>query len=100
MAVHFQRHHGRDVVWAGGYSGFGGSASRFGARVGLAVLDREGRTETRLRFARELPSWIPPNPSGGLGAARTLHALDTADAKGGWRRRWLRMVVRLGCPLH
>ncbi|MEE4381198.1 MAG: FAD-dependent oxidoreductase [Pseudomonadales bacterium] len=100
MAVHFQRYHGGDVVWAGGYSGFGVSASRFGARVGLAVLDREDRPETRMRFARELPSWIPPEPFRGLGAALTLYALDTADAKGGWRRPWLRLVQALGFPLH
>ncbi len=33
MAVHFQRYHDDKVVWAGGYSGFGISASRVGARA-------------------------------------------------------------------
>ncbi len=36
MAVHYQRYHGGNMVFAGGYSGFGVTASRFGARVALA----------------------------------------------------------------
>ncbi len=39
MAVHYQRYHQGNMVYAGGYSGFGVTASRFGARVGLAILD-------------------------------------------------------------
>ncbi|MCP3687581.1 MAG: FAD-dependent oxidoreductase, partial [Gammaproteobacteria bacterium] len=35
MAVHYQRYHDGNMVYAGGYSGFGVTASRFGARVGL-----------------------------------------------------------------
>jgi glycine/D-amino acid oxidase-like deaminating enzyme len=99
MAVHFQHYFGGDVIWAGGYSGFGVSASRFGARVGLAILDREDLPATELAFARTEPGWIPPDPFRSLGAALTLHALDTADERGGWRRLWLRFVERLGFPL-
>ena len=99
MAVHFQRYFAGDVVYAGGYSGFGVSASRFGARVGLAVLDGVDLPETRMAFARSEPGWIPPEPFRGIGAALTLHALDTADEKGGWRRPWLRFVEALGFPL-
>lgn len=33
MAVHFQRYHRDKAVYVGGYSGFGVSASRFGARI-------------------------------------------------------------------
>lgn len=99
MAVHFQRYFDGDVIWAGGYSGFGVSASRFGARVGLALLDGEDLPETRMRFATTLPAWIPPEPLRWLGARITMHALDTADARGGWRRPWLAMIGRLGFPL-
>ena len=99
MAVHFQRYHGERMVFAGGYSGFGVSASRFGARVGLAILDGLDAPELRMRFARSEPGWIPPDPLRSLGAAITLHALDAADARGGWRRPWIRLVERLGFPL-
>lgn len=99
MAVHFQHYFDGAVIWAGGYSGFGVSASRFGARTGLALLDGETTEATGLAFARSEPGWIPPDPFRGLGAALTLYALDTADAKGGWRRPWLRFVESLGFPL-
>jgi len=99
MAVHFQHYYGGDVIWAGGYSGFGVSASRFGARIGLALLDRDPIPETRMAFARGEPNWIPPDPFRAIGAAMTLYALDTADARGGWRRPWLRFVESLGFPL-
>lgn len=99
MAVHFQRYFDGAAIWAGGYSGFGVSASRFGARVGLALLDGEDLPETRMRFATTLPAWIPPEPLRWLGARITMHALDTADARGGWRRPWLSLIGRLGFPL-
>ena len=99
MAVHFQRYFDGRAIWAGGYSGFGVSASRFGARVGLALLDGDDLPETRMRFATTLPAWIPPEPLRWLGARITMHALDTADARGGWRRPWLSMIGRLGFPL-
>lgn len=99
MAVHFQTYHGGDVVWAGGYSGFGVSTSRFGARIGLAKLYRADLPELQMAFARTMPGRIPPEPLRWLGAQITLHAIDTADELGGWRRPWLRMVERMGFPL-
>ena len=99
MAVHFQRYFGGRVVYAGGYSGFGITASRFGADVALALLDGQDRPETRMAFAATLPNRIPPEPFRQLGAAITMHALDTADEKGGWRRLWLKLVEKMGFPL-
>ncbi len=99
MAVHFQRYFRGRAIYAGGYSGFGITASRFGARVGLALLDQSERPETGMAFAATLPSLIPPEPFRYLGAAITMHALDTADEKGGWRHSWLRMVGKMGFPL-
>ena len=99
MAVHFQTYQDGDAVWAGGYSGFGVSTSRFGARVGLAKLDGEDLPELKLDFARTMPNVIPPEPFRWIGAKITLHALDTADEKGGWRRPWLRLVQAMGFPL-
>ncbi|MCB1446787.1 MAG: FAD-dependent oxidoreductase [Rhizobiaceae bacterium] len=100
MAVHFQRYHGNKVVYAGGYSGFGISASRFGARVALDILNGSTLPESRLEFATKLPNMVPPEPFRWLGAQITMNALDTADARGGWRLPWLRFVSALGFPLH
>ncbi|MCK5365001.1 MAG: hypothetical protein KAR22_18615 [Gammaproteobacteria bacterium] len=99
MAVHFQRYHGGKVIYAGGYSGFGVSASRFGARLGLALLDDPSAPELKLDCAATLPNYIPPEPFRWIGAKITIKALGDADEKGGWRRHWLRFVHALGFPL-
>ena len=99
MAVHFQSYHQGDVVWAGGYSGFGISTSRFGARVGLAKLDGQDLPELKMDFATSMPNRIPPEPFRWIGSKITLYALDTADDKGGWRKAWLRLVQAMGIPL-
>ncbi|MCY1242322.1 hypothetical protein D9M72_552750 [compost metagenome] len=99
MAVHFQRYYSEKVVYAGGYSGFGVSASRFGARIALDILDGSKTPESRLDFATSLPNAIPPEPFRWLGAQVTMYALDTADKSGGWRKPWLKMVSAMGFPL-
>ena len=99
MAVHFQHYYGGKAIYAGGYSGFGVSASRFGADIGLALLDGSDRPECRLAFASTMPRRIPPEPFRNIGAKITMYALDTADEKGGWRVPWLKFVTRLGFPL-
>jgi len=99
MAVHFQRYFDGKAIYAGGYSGFGITASRFGATIGLALLDGAERPETNMAFASMKPRWLPPEPFRQLGAEITMHALDTADEKGGWRRAWLAMIEKMGFPL-
>ena len=99
MAVHFQKYHDNKMIFAGGYSGFGVTATRFGARVGLALLDGEAIPETRMGFAKRLPAYIPPEPFRWLGAKITMYALDTLDEKGGWRRWWVRLVEKMGFPI-
>ena len=99
MAVHYQRYHDGKMVFAGGYSGFGVTATRFGARVGLAILDKQDIPETRLAFARTEPNYIPPEPFRWLGATITMYALDTLDEKGGWRKLWVKMVEKMGFPI-
>lgn len=99
MAVHFQSYQHGDMVWVGGYSGFGISTSRFGARLGLAKLDRVDLPELKMDFATTMPNRIPPEPFRWLGSKITLYALDTADEKGGWRKAWLRLVEAMGFPL-
>jgi glycine/D-amino acid oxidase-like deaminating enzyme len=99
MAVHYQSYFDGDMVFAGGYSGFGVTASRFGARVGLAILDQQDIPETRMQFARTLPNYIPPEPFRWIGARITMYALDTLDEKGGWRKLWVAMVEKMGFPI-
>ena len=99
MAVHYQRYHEGNMVYAGGYSGFGVTASRFGARVGLAILDGEDNAETRMSFARTVPNYIPPEPFRWIGAKITMYALDTVDEKGGWRKPWVWLVQKMGFPI-
>lgn len=99
MAVHFQKYHGGKVIWVGGYSGFGVSASRFGARVGLSLLNDPDAPEGKLAFARTMPNIIPPEPFRYLGARLTFYALDGADEKGGWRKLWIKLVQAMGFPL-
>jgi len=99
MAVHYQRYYNGKMIFAGGYSGFGVTASRFGARVGLAILDDLDIPETRMTFARTEPNYIPPEPFRWIGAKITMYALDTLDEKGGWRKPWIRMVEKMGFPI-
>ena len=99
MAVHYQKYHGGDMVFAGGYSGFGVTASRFGARIGLAILDQQDIPETRMQFAQTLPNYIPPEPFRWIGAKITMYALDSLDEKGGWRKLWVAMVQKMGFPI-
>lgn len=99
MAVHYQKYHDGDMVFAGGYSGFGVTASRFGARVGLAILDQVDIPETRMQFTQTVPDYIPPEPFRWIGAQITMYALDTLDEKGGWRKLWVAMVQKMGFPI-
>ena len=99
MAVHFQRYHDDKVVWAGGYSGFGISASRVGARLGLSILDGQDGPERKLKLMTSLPNRILPEPFRWIGAKLTMYALDDVDEKGGWRKPWIRLVHALGFPL-
>ena len=99
MAVHYQSYYNGNMIYAGGYSGFGVTASRFGARVGLAILDGNEIVETKMAFARTMPNYIPPEPFRWIGAKITMYALDTLDEKGGWRKPWVKMVEKMGFPI-
>ncbi|NEI15445.1 FAD-dependent oxidoreductase [Rhizobium leguminosarum] len=99
LAVHFQRYYGGKGVYAGGYSGFGVTTTRFGARVGLDILDGKQSDDLNLDFARTLPGRIPPEPFRWIGAKLTMHALDEVDKKGGWRKQWINLVHKMGFPL-
>ncbi len=99
MAVHYQNYYNGDMVYAGGYSGFGVTATRFGSRVGLDILDDLDTPERKLNFARTMPGYMPPEPFRWLGFKFTMYALDTLEARGGWRKLWVKMVKGMGFPI-
>jgi glycine/D-amino acid oxidase-like deaminating enzyme len=96
FAVSFGTSHEGRVVYAVGYTGLGVVASRFGARVALALVDEPGSDLTRLDFVREQPFPFPPEPLRWLGVTLTRRALARADRRGGRRGPWLRLLDRFG----
>jgi len=84
------------LAWAVGYTGLGVGASRFGARVALDLLAGEPTERTRLTAVRRPPVPVPPEPLRWLAVAATRRALARADADGGRRGPWLRLLDRFG----
>ncbi len=87
------------AVFVAGYTGFGIAASRFGASMGLNILFDRDSPERQLDVARLGPEYIMPEPLRWIGARITFHALDGADAEGGWKRVWINGIKRMGFPM-
>jgi hypothetical protein len=83
-------------VYVVGFTGLGVGASRFGARVGLDLLDGRDTERTRLEMVRRPPIPFPPEPARWAVIQLTRRALARADARGGRRGPWLRTLDRLG----
>jgi glycine/D-amino acid oxidase-like deaminating enzyme len=96
FAVSFGTSHEGRVAYAVGYTGLGVVASRFGARVALALLDEPGSRLTQLSFVRDRPFPFPPEPLRWLGVTLTRRALARADRRQGRRGPWLRLLDRFG----
>ena len=79
-----------------GFTGLGVGASRFGARVGLELLDGLDTERTRLEMVRRRPLPFPPEPARWAAIELTRRALARADARAGRRGPWLRTLDRLG----
>ncbi len=79
-----------------GFTGLGVGASRFGARVGLDLLDGLDTERTRLEMVRRRPLPFPPEPARWAAIQVTQRALARADARAGRRGPWLRTLDRLG----
>jgi glycine/D-amino acid oxidase-like deaminating enzyme len=84
------------AVYVVGFTGLGVGASRFGARVGLDLLDGLDTERTRLEMVRRRPLPFPPEPARWAGITLTRRALARADAREGRRGPWLRTLDRLG----
>jgi glycine/D-amino acid oxidase-like deaminating enzyme len=96
FCVTFGRALGGRAVYAVGYTGLGVAASRFGARVALDLLDGADTERTRLKLVRSRPLPFPPEPARWAVIQATRRALARADAHGGRRGPWLRLLDRVG----
>jgi len=86
---------GGRVAWAGGYTGLGVAASRFGARVALDLLDGIDAPHLRIELVRKRSLPWPPEPLRYLAVQLTRHELARADRNGGRRGIWLELLDRL-----
>lgn len=83
------------IAWAGGYTGLGVVASRFGAQVALDLLERPDAPALRLELVRRRPIPWPPEPLRWLAVQWTRRELARADRNDGRRGAWLRLLDRL-----
>lgn len=84
------------AAYAGGYTGLGVGAARFGANVMLDLLAGKPTERTELAMVRTKPLPFPPEPLAYLGIQLTRWSLARADRDHGSRNAWLRMLDRLG----
>lgn len=96
FSVFFGTALGGRVAYATGYTGLGVAATRFGARVGLDLLDGRATEATNLQYVRRKPVPFPPEPLRAGVIALTQRELARADRNGGRRGPWLRALDRLG----
>jgi glycine/D-amino acid oxidase-like deaminating enzyme len=96
FSVFFGTAHGGRVAYATGYTGLGVAATRFGARVGLDLLDGRRTEATALKYVRRKPVPFPPEPLRTGVIALTQRELARADRHEGRRGPWLRTLDRLG----
>ena len=87
---------GGRAAYVVGFTGLGVGASRFGARVGLDLLDGLDTERTRLAMVRRRPLPFPPEPARWAVIRITQRALARSDARAGRRGPWLRTLDRLG----
>jgi len=92
----FDTSHDGRVAFAGGYTGLGVGASRFGAEVALDLLDGRRTEATGLDYVRTKPIPFPPEPLRWAVVQFTRGRLAAADRNGGRRGLWLRTLDRLG----
>jgi glycine/D-amino acid oxidase-like deaminating enzyme len=99
FSVFFGTALGGRVAYATGYTGLGVAATRFGARVGLDLLDGRATEATSLDYVRRKPVPFPPEPLRAGVIALTQRELARGPRPpptGGGRGPWLRTLDRLG----
>jgi len=96
FSVFFGTAHGGRTAYALGYTGLGVGATRFGASVGLDLLDGRHTEATALNMVSRRPVPFPPEPMRSAVIQLTRNRLAAADRHGGRRGIWLRTLDRLG----
>ncbi|MEJ8642266.1 FAD-dependent oxidoreductase [Streptomyces sp. MS1.HAVA.3] len=96
FSAFFGTAHSGKVAYAAGYTGLGVGATRFGAEVMLDLLDGLSTERTRLEMVKSKPMPFPPEPFAWTGIALTKWSLARADARGGHRNLWLKVMDKLG----
>lgn len=96
FSVFFTTSHGGRVSSATGYTGLGVCATRFGARVALDLVDGRRTDATGSRYVGSQPLPFPPEPLRTAAIRLTQRYLERADASGGERGPWLRLLDRFG----
>jgi glycine/D-amino acid oxidase-like deaminating enzyme len=95
FSVFFHRSHGGRVVYAGGYTGLGVGATRFGGRTGVDLLDGRGTPATELDLVRKRPVPFPPEPLRSAVIQFTRNRMAAED-RTGKRGLWLRTLDAAG----
>lgn len=84
------------VAYVLGFTGLGVGASRFGAEVMLDLLWGLHTERTELAMVRRRPVPFPPEPLRYPLIKLTTWSIARADARGGRRNLWLRLLDALG----
>ena len=84
------------VSYAVGHTGLGVGASRFAARIGLALLDGSDPDLLAMKYVRSRPVPFPPEPLRWATIELTRNRLAEADRRDGEEGLWLRLLTRLG----
>lgn len=92
----FGRKHDDRLAWVAGYTGLGVGASRWGARVGLDLVDGRDTERTQLAMVRRKPLPFPPEPFRNAVIQYTRNQITRADANDGKPGLWLNLLERLG----
>lgn len=92
----FGTRHDGDLVWAGGYTGLGVGAARWGARVALDLVDGYTTERTSLEMVRRKPMPFPPEPLRNALIQYTRRQIAKADQNAGRSGLWLRFLDSIG----
>lgn len=89
------KYNGR-LAWVAGYTGLGVGASRWGARVGLDLVDRLDTERTQLQMVRRKPMPFPPEPLRNVVIQFTRGQIAKSDDNDGKPGLWLRALDTIG----
>ena len=89
------KHEGR-LAWVAGYTGLGVGASRWGARVGLDLVDGRTTDRTELAMVRRKPMPFPPEPLRNAVIQFTRGQIAKSDANQGKPGPWLTLLDKFG----